>query len=250
MNDHDSKILVTGGNGKLATELRKQFKCLLADKQELDVTNYIQVENFLKNHKNIDFVIHTAAITSVEKCEKNKELTYNVNVEGTRNLLKAIKQTNPKIKIIYISTPCIFDGKKGDYTEESIAEPENYYGITKLISEELIKSSGLRYLIARVNFVKFDKWEYPKAFTDRYGTYLFADQIATKLVYHINNTDGILHIVGEEKLSMFELAKITTPDIKKYTMKEYEKEKQNPTRLTKDMSMKSLRSDPVKIRGS
>jgi dTDP-4-dehydrorhamnose reductase len=250
----DHKILVTGGNGKLAKRLQKEFDCSCPPKQELDVTNYHQVRDYLIHHPEIKIIIHAGAVTSVSKCESDKELAYNVNVNGTKNVIKAIhdndhhKSGSPReIKLIYISTPCIFDGKTGNYDEDSLPHPENYYGLTKYISEELIKTSGLQHLIIRTNFVEKEPWVYDHAFTDRYGTYLFAEQVAQSMKMHINNSEGIVHIVGKDKLSMFELAKITTPDIKPLKYTKWYRDNvmvhgdDKIPRLTKDMTMISKR---------
>jgi len=143
-----------------------------------------------------------------------------------------------EFKLIYISTPCIFDGKTGNYHEESLPNPENYYGMTKAISEELIKNSGIKHVILRVNFVARETWAYPKAFIDRYGTYLYADQIANQMGYHIRESEGIVHIVGKEKMSMFDLAKRLTPKIKPLAIRHYT----GKAKLTIDMSMISKRN--------
>lgn len=240
----EPKILITGGNGKLATEIRKNYNCVNPPKQELDVTNFVQVNEYLKHHTDIEFIIHAGAITSVEKCENEKELAYNVNVNGTKNVIKAIQEQKRKIKLIYISTPCVFDGKTGNYDEDSLPHPENYYGLTKTISEELIKNSGIQHVIIRTNFVPREKWAYPKAFIDRYGTYLFADQVANHLGYHINNSEGIVHLVGKDKLSMFELAQITTPKVKPMPYRHYK----GNARLTIDMTMVSKRNYSYSIK--
>lgn len=227
MGEH--KILITGGSGKFATAFRKEYGCDTPPKQELDVTNYIQLKDYIKHHTDIQIIIHAGAITSVTKCEMEKDLAYNVNVNGTRNIIRAIQENDKypdsgsrrKIKLIYMSTPCVFDGKIGNYDEDSLPNPENYYGLTKYISEELIKSSGLKHLIVRANYVPKEKWAYEKAFTDRYGTYLFTEQVVSQMTYILNNSEGIVHIVGSKKMSMYELAKITTPKIKKLTQKEF-----------------------------
>ena len=219
--------------------LKDNINCLCPTKEELDVTNYIMMEQYLNNNK-IDCIIHTAAITSVEKCEMDRGLAYNVNVIGTRNIINIISKRG--IKLIYISTPCVFDGKTGNYNEDSLPYPENYYGFTKAVTEELIKSSGLEYLIVRVNFVENKKYEYPKAFTDRYGTYLFADQIAENIINHISDK-GIIHIVGSKKMSMFDLARLCKTDVQPMTINEYK----GKTRLTMDMSMTSNRIEPIDI---
>jgi len=92
-------------------------------------------------------------------------------------------------------------------------------------------------LIIRTNFVARKKWPYQKAFTDRFGTYLFSDQVAFGINDVIkNNIEGVVHIVGEKKISMFDLAKITTPEIQPITMQEY-----SGPKLTIDMSLDSKR---------
>jgi len=258
MTEH--KILITGGNGNLAKELRKQYNCNCPPKQELDVTDYHQVRDYLLHHPEISIIIHAGAITSVAKCESEKKLAYDVNVNGTKNIIKAINDndhyksgSSREIKLIYISTPCVFDGKTGNYDEDSLPQPENYYGLTKYISEELVRSSGLKHLIIRTNFVVKEDWMYPKAFTDRYGTYLFAEQVVGQMAMHISNSEGIIHIVGKDKISMFELAKITTPKVGKLTLKEYYKNMNlidgfiAVPKLTIDMTMKSKRWHATEI---
>ncbi len=253
MTDH--KILITGGSGKLAKAFSKEYSCNNPPKQELDVTDYHQVRDYLQHHSEISIIIHAGALTSVTQCEQDKKLAYTVNVNGTKNIIRAIKENNRynsgslrEIKLIYISTPCVFDGKTGNYDEDSLPQPENYYGLTKYISEELIKSSGLKHLIIRTNFVAKEEWAFPKAFTDRHGTYLFAKQVVNQLSYHLSNSEGIIHIVGKDRISMHTLAMITTPKVGKMTMNNFELlTKANPVKLTKDMSMISKRWHATEI---
>ena len=208
-------ILVTGGSGSLGSELQKIFpECLSPSSNDLDITNKQNIENYLKTHS-IDTVIHTAAITSVRSCEENKKLAWNTNVQGTKNLVDCILKFNSKIKFVYVSTACVFDGNSGMYDEDDIPYPENFYALTKLLGE--IEISHLsNFLIIRTNFVSKKPWPYPAAFTDRFGTYLFASNVAIGINEVLNNNlSGIVHIVGDKKLSMYDLAKITTPNIQK-----------------------------------
>lgn len=230
------KILVTGGDGTLAKSCYKTFGCMTPTRSELDVTNYIQIEDYIRNHQLLEIIILAGAITSVQQCEDNRQEAYNVNVQGTVNFIHAIKALERNIKLIYISTACVFDGHVGDYDELDLPYPENYYGLTKTISEELIKYSGLKYLIIRTNFIGREKWKYPRAFTDRFGTYLFADQVAQKMVRLINTEEGIIHVAGWKKLSMYDLAKMTTPEILPMTIDDY-----HGAPLTMNMTLDSLR---------
>ena len=235
-------IFITGGTGALGNELKKIFHANISPThKELDITNKQMVLDFF--YKNdIDTVIHTAAITKIRECEETKSLAWNVNVEGTKNLVDAVIQSNLDIYFIYLSTACVFDGHSGMYTESSIPYPENFYSLTKLLGEhEVTKLKN--FLIIRTTFVPRKSWPYQKAFTDRFGTYLFADQVANGIDDVIKEKlIGSVHIVGDKKMSVFELAKITTPNIVPMTINDY-----SGPPLTMDMSLDTERWKKYKI---
>ena len=230
------KSLITGGSGILGTELKKFFPdSLFPSRSELDITNHETVFDYFSKNE-FDSIIHTAAMTSVRQCESEKKLSWGTNVVGTKNLVDATTEFRPNSKFIYLSTACVFDGHVGMYKESSIPYPENFYALTKLIGEQQIKNLK-NYLIIRTNFVGKQKWMYPKAFTDRFGTYLFAENVASGIKEIFDtNIEGTIHIVGDKKLSMYDLAKITTASIQPMTIDEY----QGPP-LTMDMSLDTER---------
>jgi dTDP-4-dehydrorhamnose reductase len=235
-------VLITGGSGSLGTELKKQFQdCLCPAHSELDITDKKAVHEIFKKN-DIDLVIHAAALTKIRPCEENKHLAWNTNVNGTKNLVESVLSTKPSIPFLYISTACVFDGHTGMYVESSIPYPENFYALTKLVGEHEVNRLP-SHLIIRTNFVAKTTWPYPKAFTDRFGTYLFADDVA-KGIYDVQkeNMSGCVHIVGDKKISMFELAKMTTPQVQPMTIKEY-----SGPRLTMDMSLDTERWKKYKI---
>jgi len=225
-------VLITGGTGSLGVELQKIFpENISPTHEELDVTNKEQVKKIFCQNE-INTVIHTAAITKIRKCEDNRQLAWNVNVEGTKNLIDEIIHSKLNINFIYVSTACVFDGHSGMYTEKSIPYPENFYSLTKLLGE--IEVNRLpNSTIIRTNFVPKKPWPYEKAFTDRFGTYLFADQVAKGIEDIIKEKmTGIVHVVGDKKMSVFELAKMTTPQIEPMTIDDY-----TGPPLTMDMSL-------------
>ena len=230
------KSLITGGSGILGTELKKFFPdSLFPSHSELDITNHEMVFDYFSKNE-FDSIIHVAAMTSVRQCESEKKLSWDTNVVGTKNLVDATTEFRPNSKFIYLSTACVFDGHDGMYKESSIPSPENFYALTKLIGEQQIKNLK-NYLIIRTNFVGKQKWMYPKAFTDRFGTYLFAENVASGIKEIFDtNIEGTIHIVGDKKLSMYDLAKITTASIQPMTIDEY----QGPP-LTMDMSLDTER---------
>jgi dTDP-4-dehydrorhamnose reductase len=238
----DSKpYLITGGQGILGRALKDELfsDCYALDKTQFNLFDYSQMFNFLNTHHDeIKYVIHCAALTSLELCEKNRQLAYETNVVGTQNLINVISSINSmhhrKIKLVYISTACVFDGNTGDYDESYLPTPKNYYGLTKLIAEELVRYSKLDYIIFRTNFVERAKWKYPKAFSDRIGTYLYSDQVAKRIVELIDMV-GIIHIAGKESISMLDMARKTDPNIQPITLKEYT----GGVSLCRNMSLKS-----------
>jgi dTDP-4-dehydrorhamnose reductase len=166
----------------------------------------------------------------------------NVNVNGTKNMIDAILELKKNTKFIYVSTACIFDGHTGMYKESSIPYPENFYALSKLLGEYEVKKLE-NHLIVRTNFVSKGKWPYPKAFTDRFGTYLFANQVAEGLKeISESSLTGFIHIVGDKKISMFDLAKMTTPEIIPMTINDY-----SGPRLTIDMTLDTERWKKYKI---
>ncbi len=228
--------LITGGSGTLGNELKKIFvDSISPTHSELDIIDKDSMQKFFEKNT-IHQIIHTAAITKVRTCEENKELAWKTNVEGTKNIIDIINNSVKDIKFVYLSTACVFDGKTGMYKEDSIPYPENFYALTKLLGEREANRIE-NHLIVRTNFVGKTKWPYPKAFSDRYGTYLFAETVAKALKEILDESmNGIVHITGKEKISMYELAKITTPNITPITIKEY-----SGPNLTMDMSLDSDR---------
>jgi len=230
------KTLITGGSGVLGTELKKLFpNSLFPSHSDLDITNNEMVFDYFSKNE-FDSIIHTAAMTSVRQCESEKKLCWNSNAVGTKNLVDATTKFRTNSKFIYVSTACVFDGHTDMYKESSIPHPENFYALTKLIGEQFAKNLK-NHIIIRTNFVGKQKWMHPKAFTDRFGTYLFAENVASAIREIFDaNIEGTIHIVGDKKLSMYDLAKINTPSIKPMTIDEY----QGPP-LTMDMSLDTER---------
>ena len=235
-------ILITGSSGVLGSEIKFFFPdALLPSHDIFDICDLSSVKNFFNKQK-IETIIHCAAFTTVRGCEEDKSKAMMINVEGTKNLLKEFKNSNPQGKFVYISTACVFDGHSGMYTEKSIPHPKNFYSLTKLLGEYLVKQYD-NSLIIRTNFVARKKWPYEKAFTDRFGTYLFSDQVAKAIsdVYY-KKLNGLIHIVGDKKISMYDLAKLTTPEIQPMTINDYD----GPP-LTIDMTLDSINWQKYKI---
>jgi len=238
----DMRILLTGGSGRLGREIVKLDPNIIAPPHgKLDITDRAKVQEIL-NIVQPEAVIHLAAYTSVASAETDRERCWRINVEGTRNMAEL---STDNTYFFYISTACVFRGDKGNYTEDDIPQPENFYGLTKLIGEIVVQQSRhKRRLIVRTNFVERAPWKYPKAFIDRFGTYLYADEVAERVLELVKKgTTGLIHVCGNEIISMYELAKRLKPDVQPWTLEEYYRENPDAARLTRDMTLKTVRAD-------
>ena len=98
-----------------------------------------------------DIVVHCAALTDVDRCERDRELTRRVNVEGTRLLADASRRMDAHF--VFVSTDYVFDGEKGSYTEEDKPHPINFYGFSKWLGERAVAELCSEHLIARSSVI-------------------------------------------------------------------------------------------------
>jgi dTDP-4-dehydrorhamnose reductase len=240
------KLCITGASGKLGTQLRKLFPDSLAPPHgELDITNAEATREYIVNGA-FDTVIHCAALTSIRYCEEHREETYNVNVNGTRNLAEALVASSAKDRyFVYLSTACVFPGDSSDkyYSEDDVPYPKNLYSVTKLLGEYIVNSFSkiLKVLVIRTNFIERGDWPYPTAFSDRYATYLYSDQLGKAIKELVDKKmTGLVHICGNKRMSMYEFARLTDPKVKPMTLKDY-----SGPPLTVNMSLTSHRIPPI-----
>ena len=238
------KVLITGSSGALGKSLRKFFKdAFCPNHKEMDITNQKVVSKVILGYKP-DVLIHAAALVGIRECEENKEKAWQTNVEGTQNAVNALKKLNNNCYLIYMSTACVFAGENEKYyTEDDVPSPKNYYSFTKLCGEIVTRQYGNTCII-RTNFVPKEQWKYPKAFVDRFGTYLFADNVAKGSSEVVKKREkGIIHIVGDRRMSMYDLAILAgSKNVGKMTLNEY-----NGPCVTVDMSLSTKRWKKYKI---
>jgi len=210
------KIVVTGGSGRFASELRKiktDYKVIYPSKKHLDITSYEKIKNYLKKNK-ADYVIHLAGMSRPMKShEKNLAQSINLNIIGTSNLVRACSELN--IKIIYFSTSYVYPGKKGNYNELDPLLPWNNYAWSKLGGEcavQMYKNSLiLRACMTEKPFV------HKKAFSNVKLNFIFHEEIA-KILFKIINKKGILNIGGKAR-TVYNFAKKYNPNVKKVLSK-------------------------------
>lgn len=150
------RILVTGARGQLGTdlmnELEKQgLEGVGVDIAEMDITDAKACMDVICG-ANVDAVIHCAAYTAVDSAEDNVELCRKINGEGTRNVAQACKAAD--VKMMYISTDYVFDGKgTRPWEPDDHRDPLNVYGQTKYEGELAIEELLDRYFTVRIAWV-------------------------------------------------------------------------------------------------
>lgn len=146
------KLLITGANGQVGWELKRQAKGEVHafNKYDLNIANPYSVEYVIKRIAP-DVVINAAAYTSVDKAEENRCLAFAVNRDGPGFIAMACKKYD--IPLIHISTDYVFDGKKnGAYAEDDEVSPLGAYGQSKYEGEEKVKGLG-KHIIIRTSWV-------------------------------------------------------------------------------------------------
>ncbi|MBN2588514.1 MAG: dTDP-4-dehydrorhamnose reductase [Sedimentisphaerales bacterium] len=176
MSLSNQNIVILGGKGMLGTDLveafnEKNIDVQVFDLAEFDITNFIQLEEKIKN---ADIVINCAAYTNVDGAESEKELAYKVNAEAIGRLGEIAR--NNDIWVLHISTDFVFDGKgEKSYTETDSPNPISEYGRTKYEGEKLLAQSGCKYCIMRV------QWTYGKA----------GNNFVSKLIHRAKTNDTV-----------------------------------------------------------
>lgn len=235
-------ILITGASGVLGRELKRLIPEALAPSSiELNVSSRLSISHFITRHRP-DMTIHCAAKTSIRWCEENRTQAWSVNTLGVKHLTLALEKYAKKPYFVYISTACVFPGDDLNkfYEEDDLRYPSNFYGLTKTFGEYFAEKVK-RALIIRTNFARRGPWNYPSAFTDRYGTYLYPDQVAQAVTQLMQKQEtGVFHVCGDRRMSMYEFAKLADKVVKPMTLKDYV----GPP-LTINMCLKSTKIAPV-----
>ena len=225
-------ILLTGAYGQVGTALRRifydknDFNLILSSLRtakgetgiSLDVRNKVSINEIFKSF-DIDIIIHLAALTDVDECEKNPKKAKEININGTKNFCE-----NFDGYFIYISTDYVFDGKNGPYSENDPVNPINIYGSTKLEAEKAVLSKSGDNLIMRSNVIydynmnskaSFLNWVIEslenkkkiKVVNDQYNNPTYAESLAIAIYKSIKkNLNGVVHWADEELIDRYEFS--------------------------------------------
>ena len=227
------KILIIGGSSIVGFKMLKFLREKKINVEYTYYSNNINIENghyldirnkddVLKLIRKIQptVVFHTSVLP-MDECELDHDLANSINVQGVSNLISACKETTSKI--VYVSTSAVFNGDKSKYFKTDNITPTTYYGITKGKAENLIKKSGLNYLILRTDALYdwTESWHRENSVTralntikagkslrevtDWYRTPTYvSDFVSATLRLIEKNKEGTFHLSGSEYINRYD----------------------------------------------
>jgi len=225
------RILITGTTGLVGYRLFDFLRChtdweIIGTSRSLgdhcdyiiDLTDSESVRT-LKKIGSVDAIVHTAAISKTDECEKNKEACHAANVLSTQHLLSAFKDS----KFVYFSTYAVYNTPEGNCDESATISPTNYYIGTKISGESLMKSSRFpiifrpsvifgftpfersskNYFMQLIDNIRNNK--VTKSPIDQYFNPVHVDTVA-EITYRAieNNITGVYNIGSNENISKYE----------------------------------------------
>ena len=234
------RVLVCGSNGLVGQRLALQFGHTteyevlhtshhrnfhldrqLFDYTQLDITNRGDVKSLVMSYRP-DVIVNTAAISSVDQCEQQRDAAWRVNVNGIEHLTVAARLIGAKV--IHLSTDYVFDGKYGPYAEGDRVNPINYYGKTKLAGENVVIAGGVPYAILRVILLfgtgvnlknNFATWVIEnlragkriRCAVDQVCNPTYVGTVANAVLNVIeHDASGLFHVCDADRLSRYEFA--------------------------------------------
>jgi dTDP-4-dehydrorhamnose reductase len=222
-----SKILVTGSNGQLGTEMHQLSKAfpgyqfLFFNRAEWPVDDAEKSENILALHQP-SFLVNCAAYTAVDKAETDREAAFSINATAPGTLARLCQAYGTRF--IHISTDYVFNGIiNRPLKEDDSVQPVNYYGETKLVGEQAVLQHNPDALIIRTswvynasgkNFVKtmmrlMKEKESISVVNDQHGSPTYAADLAEAIMHIITSgrwVPGIYHFSNEGFITWYQFA--------------------------------------------
>lgn len=222
------RILVTGANGQLGSEMRKlgavsPNEYIFTDVQELDITNKEAVMSFVEQN-GVNIIVNCAAYTNVDKAEDDEATAELINATAVGNLAEAAKAVDGTL--FHVSTDYVF-GADGNTprSEDMPTNPLGVYGRTKLNGEQAIQDVGAKAIIIRTawlysefgnNFLKTmlrltAEKESLNVVFDQVGTPTYAGDLALVIFSIIEGNlyagnEGVYHFSNEGVCSWYDFA--------------------------------------------
>lgn len=217
------RILIIGSNGLLGSDLVDGWTddhIIPATSRDADIREPEQVR-WLVTRERPDWVILTAGYTDVDGSERNPDLAFAVNRDGTKNVSLVARELG--VKLCYLSTDYVFDGTADrPYKPDDAIHPLNVYGASKAAGERAVQEQAGRWLIIRTSWLfgsaalsfpekilqAADSQPELKVVADQIGSPTYTKDLATAIRALVRcDAHGILNVTNSGSCSWFEFAK-------------------------------------------
>lgn len=206
------------GDGLLGTELSKQtgWKVISRSKDGFDITKpeewdkyFTEVFDGVAISTKYNIIINCIANTQTYSIDKKAH--WNVNYKGVADLVDYCNEHN--IKLVHISTDYVYTNSDPYVSEDDVPiHGNNWYSYTKLLADAYVELRSNNYLLCRETHKPYP-FPYEEAWVDQVGNFDYVDVISNIIIDLIeNNAEGVYN-VGTELKSMYDLAKMTNPDV-------------------------------------
>lgn len=232
------KVLITGASGFIGSHLLKnalEDTLILAQSRTRKILplssniRHITLDFLQPDWETVktfapDAIIHCAAMSQPEKCESQPDIVRQVNYTAAAQLADITAQIGAKL--IFTSSDVVYDGSRGNYSEEDPPNPLHVYGRSKLEAENYILQHHPNAVVVRCALVYGKSLTGPPTFTetivshlreekpitlftDEYRTPILVDKLTAALWELVGNDyNGILHIGGSQKVSRYQMGQI------------------------------------------
>ncbi len=230
-------IIITGASGLLGANLvwaaKSRFSDLLAlyhrhpmrfpdvPSISLNLSDPHAVSDLIQRTRP-QWIIHCAALTDLDNCEKNPDLAYNANVLASKNLAETLAKTGGRM--VYISTDAVYSGKQGSYREQDETDPVNEYARSKREGERSVLHHLPNVLILRTNIYgwnarsktslaewilqRLEQGQRVPGWRDVRFSPILANDLCNLILDLIEREAmGLYHVSGSEACSKYEFAK-------------------------------------------
>lgn len=235
------KILLLGGSSYVGKRLfaRLGTRRAIATYYKTPIENGVYFDSVsmdlsevLERPGTISHAVILLGDTNPETCAKDIKKSYFLNVKSIKRIIDYLK--GQQIKPVFISSDCVFDGAKGNYIEEDVANPILTYGKQKLEVEKYLQKTCRHYVIARLSKVFGSELDDNTLFTewldaivrrrtircavDQVFSPIYVEDVVGSITRLIqNDCSGIFHVAGSAAFTRMELLKMLLSHVSRYS---------------------------------
>ena len=187
---------------------------------DLDLLDFKAVEQRFKKERP-ELIIHCAALSRSPECQANPQLAHRLNVE----LTALLAQLAGKSSLVFFSSDLVFDGRRGNYTEDSATNPLSVYAQTKVDAEKVVLANP-RHTVVRTSLNGGQSPSGDRGFNEQIRKAceagktltLFVDEyrcpiaasVTAQAVWELigKQRSGLYHLAGSERLSRLRIGQL------------------------------------------